>query len=66
MSGTQLKVAANLEAVERRIAAACVRAGRERRQVTLVAVSKTRSIEEIGAVYHCGLRHFGENRVEEA
>jgi len=29
-------------------------------------VSKTRSVAEISAVYGCGVRHFGENRVEEA
>ncbi len=58
--------AERLCAVERRIEAACARAGRERSEVTLVAVSKTRSIEEIETGYICGLRHMGENRVEEA
>jgi pyridoxal phosphate enzyme (YggS family) len=59
-------VAERIRDVERRIDAACVRAGRDRSEVTLVAVSKTRSLEEIEAVYRCGLRHLGENRVEEA
>jgi pyridoxal phosphate enzyme (YggS family) len=58
--------AERLHAVEQRIEAACARAGRERSEVTLVAVSKTRSIEEIEVAYICGLRHLGENRVEEA
>jgi len=35
------------------------------KNVTLVAVSKTRSIEEILALYNCGQRDFGENRVQE-
>jgi PLP dependent protein len=62
----QERIGANLAQVEERIAAACRRAGRERAEVTLVAVTKTRSLDEIVAAYHCGLRHFGENRVEEA
>jgi len=33
--------------------------------VTLIAVSKTRSAEEIEALYEKGQRHFGENRVQE-
>jgi PLP dependent protein len=59
-------MAHRLRAVEQRIEAACARAGRRRSDVTLVAVSKTRSTEEIEAGYICGLRHLGENRVEEA
>lgn len=35
------------------------------KNVTLVAVSKTRSVEEILALYNCGQRDFGENRVQE-
>lgn len=61
-----LRIAANLEDVERRIAAACARAGRARSEVTLIAVSKTRSLAEILAAYRAGVRHFGENRIEEA
>lgn len=59
-------IRANIERVEQRILAACRRAGRARGQVTLVAVSKTRTVDEIMAAYRCGIRHFGENRVEEA
>lgn len=33
--------------------------------VTLVAVSKTKSIEEILQAYEAGQRHFGENKVQE-
>jgi PLP dependent protein len=61
----QANIAANLSAVQRRIDAACVRVGRQPSDVTLVAVSKTRSLEEIRAAYACGVRHLGENRVEE-
>ncbi len=59
-------IGANLAVVEECIAAACRRAGRARSEVTLVAVTKTRSLDEIVAAYRCGVRHFGENRVEEA
>ena len=63
---TQSDIAANLQRVEKRIEEACARAGRRRDEVTLVAVTKTRSIQEIEIAYRCGLRHFGENRMEEA
>ncbi len=52
--------------VQERIAAATRRAGRDPAEVTLVAVSKTHSPEEVAAAYAAGLRVFGENRVEEA
>ena len=56
----------NLDDVQERIAQACHRVGRDPKEVTLVAITKTRSIEEIAAAYACGLRDFGENRAEEA
>jgi PLP dependent protein len=59
-------IALNLERVEARIEGACRRAGRARGEVTLVAVSKTRTLDELRAAYRAGARHFGENRVEEA
>ncbi|MCE5258015.1 MAG: YggS family pyridoxal phosphate-dependent enzyme [Chloroflexi bacterium] len=59
------KIAGNLARVEARLAAACMRAGRQRSEVTLVAVSKTRSLPETIAACACGVRHLGENRVEE-
>ena len=59
-------LASNVERVRERVAAACQRAGRAPQDVTIVAVSKTRSPEEMAAAYACGLTHLGENRVEEA
>ncbi len=38
---------------------------RSANNVTLVAVSKTKSIEDIIVAYEAGIRHFGENRAEE-
>ncbi len=58
-------VATRLAQVEARIAAACRAAGRPRERVTLVAVTKTRSRDEVLAAFACGLRQFGENRPEE-
>jgi PLP dependent protein len=58
-------IAANLERVRERIARATLRAGRRPDEITLVAVSKTFPAEAIRAAYELGLRHFGENRVQE-
>jgi pyridoxal phosphate enzyme (YggS family) len=57
---------ANLRAVQKRIAAAAGRAGRDPAEITLVAVSKTQSPQTIRIAYDLGLRDFGENRVGEA
>jgi PLP dependent protein len=59
-------IGANLAAVDEQIHAACARGGRERSEVTLVAVTKTRPVAQILDAYGHGLRDFGENRVEEA
>lgn len=55
----------NLEEVERRIQAACDRAGRERSEVTLIAVSKTKPVPMLQEAYDTGIREFGENKVQE-
>ena len=54
-----------LQDIRDRIALAARRAGREDLP-TLVAVSKTRSTEEIRPLLEAGQRDFGENRVQEA
>ena len=58
-------ILANLARVQARIQAAARRAGRDPGEVTLVAVTKTRPLEAMQAAYRAGVRHFGENRVEE-
>jgi pyridoxal phosphate enzyme (YggS family) len=58
--------AERLEAVECRIAAACSKAGRPRGSVRLLAVSKTKPPEAVREAVDCGLRLFGENKVQEA
>ena len=55
----------NLQEVEKRIAAACMRAGRRREDVTLIAVSKTKPVDMLREAYDLGIRVFGENKVQE-
>jgi len=60
------KIAERLESVRARIAEAAERAGRSPDEITLVAVTKTHPVEVIRKAYDLGVRHFGENRPEEA
>ncbi len=60
------EIAARVAEVTARIERAAARAGREPGTVTLVAVSKTRPQGDLLAAWEAGVRHFGENRVQEA
>lgn len=55
----------NLKEVEEKICNACKRAGRDRSEVTLIAVSKTKPVEMIEACIDNGIQVFGENKVQE-
>lgn len=55
----------NLIEVEKHIQAACDRAGRDRKEVTLIAVSKTKPVSMLEEAYDAGIREFGENKVQE-
>lgn len=55
----------NLKSIEENICAACKNAGRDRKEVTLIAVSKTKPVSMIETVYADGIRDFGENKVQE-
>ncbi len=59
-------IADNLQRVQQRIAAAAERSGRAAADITLVAVSKTISVERIQEAISAGVKHLGENRVQEA
>jgi hypothetical protein len=59
-------IAANLDAVRARIAAAARAAGRLPSSVALVAVGKTHPAASVRAALLAGHRLFGENRVQEA
>ena len=56
----------NIKDVQARIANACERAGRSPDEVTLVAITKTHDAAAVRAAFEAGIRHFGENRVQEA
>jgi pyridoxal phosphate enzyme (YggS family) len=65
MATERSEIAENLARIRERVARAAARAGRRVDDVTIVAVSKTFPFEAIRAGYEAGLRHFGENRVQE-
>jgi pyridoxal phosphate enzyme (YggS family) len=66
MDGIEKTFAERLAFVEQRITAACHAAGRPRNDVRLLAVSKTKPPEAVEEASACGLRLFGENRIQEA
>ncbi len=55
----------NLELVEKNIVSACEKTGRDRSEVTLIAVSKTKPVSDIRQAMDCGITVFGENKVQE-
>jgi pyridoxal phosphate enzyme (YggS family) len=55
----------NLASIQGRVVRAAERSGRGIEDITFVAVSKTFSAEAVRAAHELGLRHFGENRVQE-
>lgn len=55
----------NIKIVEQKIEEACKRAGRDRSEVTLIAVSKTKPVAMLEEAYETGARDFGENKVQE-
>jgi len=64
--GRVMELDERMATLETRMAVACERAGRERDSVRLIAVTKTHGPEVVRAAASCGLRCFGENRVQEA
>ena len=57
-------LAENLKQVEDNIQTACEKCGRKREEVTLIAVSKTKPVSMLSEIYDCGIRDFGENKVQ--
>lgn len=55
----------NLESIQNRINTAAERAGRNPKDIKLIAVSKTKPNEAILAAIGAGQLHFGENRMQE-
>ena len=58
-------VAENYREVDRRVGEACARSGRNRKEVTLIAVSKTKPVELIREAMDARADVFGENKVQE-
>ena len=59
-------IGSRVAAVRERIARAAARAGRPPAAITLIGVSKTQPAEAVREAFAAGLRHFGENKVQEA
>jgi hypothetical protein len=55
-----------LARVQEAVAEAALRAGRSPGEITIVAVTKTVGRAAVDEAYALGLRHFGENRVQDA
>src|SRR6266850_1363056 len=62
---TTSSVRENLLRIQERIASAAARAGRKVDEITLIGVSKTHPANAIREAFEAGVRHFGENRVQE-
>jgi hypothetical protein len=60
-----LSIAENLKEVQRDINEVCKKCGRDPSEVTLIAVSKTKPLEDLKEAYDAGARDFGENKVQE-
>jgi pyridoxal phosphate enzyme (YggS family) len=56
----------NITLVKKRVEQAATQAGRDPHSIKLLAVSKTRPIEDIQSAYNCGLNALGENYLQEA
>jgi len=59
-------IADNLNRVREKIEQTLQRCGRTGSEVTLVAVTKTHSVETVDEALSLGIRHIGENKVQEA
>jgi len=60
-----MSIAGNIASIHDRIVAVAQRAGRQPKDIALMAVSKTQPPERIREAYAAGQRLFGENRVQE-
>ena len=61
-----MDIAQNLQVIERRITEAAHRAGRSPDEITLIAVTKGLTAQVVEDALKAGVRHIGENRVQEA
>lgn len=59
-------IESNLIKIRGKVATAAAKAGREPKEIIIVAVSKTFSIEAIEVLLNCGITDIGESKVQEA
>jgi pyridoxal phosphate enzyme (YggS family) len=58
-------LATRVVALNKTIQSICRESNRDPSSLKILAVSKTKSIQEIESAYHCGLRYFAENYAQE-
>lgn len=66
MDGDATVIERQVRMVLERISRAAERSGRARDSVRLIAASKTVPVERLREAWQAGVRHFGENRLQEA
>ncbi|MEJ5173143.1 MAG: YggS family pyridoxal phosphate-dependent enzyme, partial [Hydrogenothermaceae bacterium] len=60
-----MEICENVEKILERVYRACLKVGRDPKDVILLAASKTQPPEKVIQAYKCGIRYFGENKVQE-
>ncbi|MBT8119856.1 MAG: YggS family pyridoxal phosphate-dependent enzyme [Gammaproteobacteria bacterium] len=65
-TATDNQLANNLAAVLRQIKVCAQKAGREKEEIRLIVVSKTRTLDEVKSVAALGQSSFGENTIQDA
>lgn len=60
-----MSIKENLLEVEKKIERAAIKSGRRREDITLIAVTKTRTADEINEAIACGVTDIGENKPQE-
>lgn len=58
-------IAENLSRLEQKIAEKCLKSGRKRSEITLIAVSKTQPVDILEEAFNTGVIDFGENKAQE-
>jgi PLP dependent protein len=66
MKNRSVIIQENVASILRRIQSAVKRTGRSSREITLVAVTKNVSLEDIRSALSAGVKVLGENRIQEA
>ena len=65
MSNRAAEISTNLQVIRDRVANAAEGAGRDPKEITLIAVTKTFPVTDVKILYELGVRDFGENRDQE-